>query len=110
MLGLPGNPVSALVCASIFLRPAIEKMLGIPLNESELEFANLTKSLPENDPVRRQPDITLANKILGWKPNIEQDEGLSHTIKYFSDMAYSFDLDVKSERFKKYFQKPISES
>ena len=49
MLGLPGNPVSALVCATIFLRPAIEKMLGIPLNESELEFANLTKSLPEND-------------------------------------------------------------
>ena len=28
MLGLPGNPVSALVCATIFLRPAINAMLG----------------------------------------------------------------------------------
>ena len=49
MLGLPGNPVSALVCATIFLRPAIEMMLGIPPRNSELEFAKLTKPLPEND-------------------------------------------------------------
>ena len=48
MLGLPGNPVSALVCATIFLRPAIETMLGIQPNKSKLEFAKLTKSLPEN--------------------------------------------------------------
>ena len=38
------------------------------------------KSLPENDPVRRQPDITLAKKILGWEPSIELEEGQTHTI------------------------------
>ena len=49
MLGLPGNPVSALVCATIFLRPAINAMLGIRDGEPELEYANLTEVLLEND-------------------------------------------------------------
>lgn len=88
------------------IKKLAEKILKMTQSNSKLTY----KSLPQNDPFRRQPDITLANKILGWKPDIELDEGLSRTIKYFSDIAYSFDLDVKSERFKKYFQKPVSES
>ena len=68
------------------------------------------KSLPENDPVRRQPDITLAKKILGWEPSIELEEGLTHTINYFSDIPSSQNLDAKPERIEKYFQKSVSES
>ena len=68
------------------------------------------KSLPENDPVRRQPDITLANKILGWKPAVDLEEGLTHTIDYFFKFTSSQDLDTKPERFEKYFQKSVSES
>ena len=49
MLGLPGNPVSSLVCATIFLRPALNAMLGSTSDDSITETANLTVSLPEND-------------------------------------------------------------
>ena len=49
MLGLPGNPVSSLVCATIFLAPAINAMLGLYNSDSIYETANLSKPLPEND-------------------------------------------------------------
>jgi len=39
--------------------------------------------LPENDPVRRRPDITLAREKLGWEPITPLDEGLEKTIEYF---------------------------
>jgi len=39
--------------------------------------------LPEDDPKVRQPDITRANTILGWKPAIGLTDGLTRTIEYF---------------------------
>jgi len=68
------------------------------------------KSLPENDPIRRKPDINLAEKILGWKPTVELEEGLKHTIKYFSSIISSLDVEVKPERLEKYFKKTVIES
>ncbi len=41
------------------------------------------KSLPEDDPKRRQPDITLANVLLNWYPVVNLEEGLKRTIEYF---------------------------
>ena len=41
------------------------------------------KALPEDDPLQRKPDITLAKRLLDWEPKIELEEGLSKTIKYF---------------------------
>ncbi len=51
ILGLPGNPVSAGVCGLIFVKPALNAMLGI-YEKSELMSAPLATSLPRND--RRQ--------------------------------------------------------
>ncbi|MBH44515.1 MAG: NAD-dependent dehydratase [Gammaproteobacteria bacterium] len=39
--------------------------------------------LPKDDPVRRKPDISIANKTLNWKPTIEVEDGLKETIKFF---------------------------
>ena len=39
--------------------------------------------LPEDDPKQRKPDISLAQKILGWEPSIPLEEGLCRTIDYF---------------------------
>ena len=40
--------------------------------------------LPKDDPVQRQPDISLARKVLGdWEPNVQLKEGLQKTINYF---------------------------
>ncbi len=52
LLGLPGNPVSSLVCALLFARPAIDVMLGLPAEGPPLRTARLAAPLPAND--RRQ--------------------------------------------------------
>ena len=47
-IGLPGNPVSTMICGLIFLKPAIETMLGLEIKQ-ESEFATLTHELSKND-------------------------------------------------------------
>jgi UDP-glucuronate decarboxylase len=42
------------------------------------------KQLPDDDPKRRQPDITRAQQLLDWNPTIPLREGLSKTVAYFS--------------------------
>ena len=58
------------------LAKTIQEMIN---PEAELIF----KDLPEDDPRRRQPDITKAKKLLGWEPKIALKEGLGLTIKDF---------------------------
>jgi len=43
----------------------------------------IQKPLPQDDPLQRQPDISLAREQLGWQPTVELDEGLDRTIAYF---------------------------
>jgi dTDP-glucose 4,6-dehydratase len=38
---------------------------------------------PEDDPVVRRPDITLARELLDWEPRVPLDEGLKRTIEWF---------------------------
>ena len=54
-------------------------------NRSEIEFA----ALPEDDPVRRRPDISRAKKWLGWKPEVALREGLKKTVDYFDNFMAS---------------------
>jgi UDP-glucuronate decarboxylase len=39
--------------------------------------------LPADDPMQRQPDISLARSELGWEPKVQLQEGLRKTIEYF---------------------------
>lgn len=41
------------------------------------------EALPVDDPMQRQPDITLANEVLGWEPETKLEDGLKTTIAYF---------------------------
>lgn len=56
-----------------------EKIIAMTGSSSKIVF----KSLPNDDPKQRQPDITLARKKLGWEPTIELEDGLSRMIEYF---------------------------
>jgi UDP-glucuronate decarboxylase len=56
-----------------------EKILAITGSKSKI----VKRPLPEDDPRQRQPNITLAEKLLGWRPTVELDEGLRYTIGYF---------------------------
>lgn len=57
----------------------VNKLQKLIPSKSEITY----NKLPENDPKVRKPDITLAKKILNWKPTINIDEGLKKTINYF---------------------------
>ncbi|WP_372754716.1 UDP-glucuronic acid decarboxylase family protein [Mariniflexile sp.] len=45
------------------------------------------KDLPVNDPMQRQPDITLAKKLLGWEPKVDRAEGMKITYDYFKSLT-----------------------
>ncbi|MDY7110502.1 MAG: UDP-glucuronic acid decarboxylase family protein [Planctomycetota bacterium] len=48
-----------------------------------------SRPLPEDDPLRRQPDITLAREKLGWEPKVSLREGLAKTIEWFRGVDLS---------------------
>ena len=62
-----------------------ELILKLTSSQSKIIF----KSLPEDDPKQRQPDISLAKDKLGWEPKIKLEDGLNETIKYFRELLKS---------------------
>ena len=59
-----------------------EKIIHLIGSKSKIVF----KPLPQDDPKRRRPDITLARKKLGWEPRTPVEEGLKKTIEYFEKL------------------------
>lgn len=45
------------------------------------------KPLPVDDPMQRQPDITLARKLLKWEPKVDRAEGMKITFEYFKNLS-----------------------
>lgn len=58
------------------------KVIELTSSKSEIIF----KPLPEDDPKQRQPDISLANELLGWQTKVDLSDGLSLTIDYFQSI------------------------
>jgi UDP-glucuronate decarboxylase len=73
--------------------------IGNPVEFTILELASLVIELigshsrivhrarPQDDPRQRRPDISKANDLLGWAPEIALREGLMKTIVYFEDLS-----------------------
>lgn len=69
-----GNPVE------MTIRELAEKVIDLTGSKSKLIF----EPLPQDDPTQRCPDITLAKNLLDdWQPEIQLEEGLKKTIRYF---------------------------
>ncbi|MBK8946958.1 MAG: SDR family oxidoreductase [Ignavibacteriae bacterium] len=60
-----------------------EKVLQLTNSKSKIIY----KPLPQDDPMQRQPDITLAKKELNWEPKIKLEDGLVKTIEYFEKIV-----------------------
>ena len=74
-----GNP------SEFTIRQLAEKVIELTGSKSKLEF----RPLPSDDPMQRQPDISLAKKALGWQPEVRLEEGIRKTIEYFQTLLAS---------------------
>ena len=45
------------------------------------------KELPKDDPLQREPDITLAKELLGWEPKMSREQGMKITFEYFKGLT-----------------------
>jgi UDP-glucuronate decarboxylase len=74
-----GNPTEMTI---IELAETIKELIGTSI---ELSF----KPLPQDDPLRRKPDIRQAKKELNWQPFVDVKTGLENTISYFDSLTKS---------------------
>lgn len=90
--------------------------IGNPDEISILDFAKeiikltetnqkiIYKDLPINDPLQRQPDISLAQEKLGWEPKVSRSEGLKVTYDYFKSLAEEELYKKEHNDFSKYIR------
>ena len=72
-----GNP------NEISIKDFAEEILKLTGTKQKLIF----KDLPVDDPMQRQPDISLAKKLLNWEPKVDRAEGMKRTFKYFKSLT-----------------------
>jgi dTDP-glucose 4,6-dehydratase len=90
-----GNP------DEISIRQFAEEILKLTGSKLKIVY----KPLPKDDPTRRKPDITLAKKILDWKPVVPRSEGLQITYEYFKKLPKSRLYAREHYDFKKFIKK-----
>jgi UDP-glucuronate decarboxylase len=72
-----GNP------SEITINELAERIISLTGSSSRL----IRLPLPEDDPTQRKPDISMAQKVLGWQPTVDLDSGLRNTISDFATRA-----------------------
>jgi UDP-glucuronate decarboxylase len=71
-----GNP------HEITVRELAERVAALCGKGARIEYL----PLPQDDPKRRCPDISLAKRLLGWEPKVPLEEGLRRTVAYFEEL------------------------
>jgi UDP-glucuronate decarboxylase len=64
------------------IRELAEKVIQLTNSKSRL----VSRPLPSDDPLQRQPDIGVARSLLNWEPTVQLEDGLRKTIRYFEGM------------------------
>jgi UDP-glucuronate decarboxylase len=74
-----GNPVE------FTIKQLADEVIRICGSKSEVKYLQL----PQDDPKQRKPDISRAQKLLGWNPTVQLDEGIRKTVAYFQKQVMS---------------------
>jgi UDP-glucuronate decarboxylase len=74
-----GNP------HEITVRELAERIIAMTGASSKI----VLRPLPQDDPMQRCPDITLARSLLGWAPSVALEVGLGKTIAYFERLLHA---------------------
>lgn len=78
-----------------------EEILALTNTNQKIEY----KPLPKDDPLKRQPDINLAKKILDWTPKINRSQGIKSTLEYFKTLSKDQLNKIEHKEFKKFLKK-----
>jgi UDP-glucuronate decarboxylase len=62
----------------------IDRLARLVLELTRSSSGIVRRPLPQDDPKRRCPDISLAREVLGWEPRVSLEDGLRATVEYFS--------------------------
>jgi UDP-glucuronate decarboxylase len=79
------GPINLGNSAEMTVRQLAERVIAMTGSHSSIEY----RALPADDPRQRQPDISLAEATLGWRPTTTLEKGLEKTIAYFDALLAS---------------------
>jgi len=77
------GPVNAGNPTEVSIKELAERIIELTGTPSKIDF----RDLPDDDPRRRKPDISLAERKLGWKPEVDLETGLRKTVDYFKSLV-----------------------
>lgn len=90
-----GNP------HEISIRDFAEEIVKLTGTDQKIIY----RSLPKDDPMQRQPDISKAKELLGWEPKVSRTDGMKKTYDYFKSLPKEELYKKEHKDFKKYNKK-----
>ena len=95
------QPVNIGNQSEITIRDFADEIINITNTSQKVIY----KDLPVDDPLQRQPDISLAKKILGWEPKVKREIGLQKTLDYFKSLPNEKWYKAEHKKFDNYIKK-----
>jgi UDP-glucuronate decarboxylase len=96
LMGTPSDfvgPMNLGNQAEISVKKLAEMVISMTKSKSQIVHRNL----PNDDPTRRCPDLSLARERLGWAPKVPLEEGLQRTIDYFREITERPGVEVHGD-------------
>ncbi|SFC95877.1 UDP-glucuronic acid decarboxylase family protein [Algibacter pectinivorans] len=95
------NPVNIGNPNEITIKDFAEEIISLTGTKQKVIY----KNLPQDDPLQRQPDITLAKKVLNWEPKVNRGEGMKITFEYFKSLSQEELFKSEHKNFKEHIKK-----